>query len=224
MPSETLELKWVKPPRQERSRDTHDRIVEAALRLMARGLAFHEISVAELAKEADSSIGAFYSRFRDKDALFRVLAAELDREGVATASDTFRIAGTAPIAFESLVRSFVALAVTYYRQQFGVRRALLVEMSRDRGLRERASALAKETCMGLDALLAPRFPSASLNKLQRAVDVAHRIVYGTLDQWLLFADESPTGRPLDDQDMIRELTAAVHAYLVAALGAPRGAS
>ncbi|MGE5180507.1 MAG: TetR/AcrR family transcriptional regulator [Acidobacteriota bacterium] len=217
-------MKWVKPPRQERSRDTHDRIVDAALRMLSRGLAFHEISVAELAKEADSSIGAFYSRFRDKDALLRVLASELDREGVATASDTFRIAGTAPIAFESMVRAFVALAVTYYRQQFGLRRALLVQMARDRDLRDRASALAKETCMGLVTLLAPRFPSASLEQLQLAVDVVHRIVYGTLDQWLLFADESPTGHPLDDKDMIRELTTAVHAYLRGALGAPRDAS
>ena len=69
MSSESFELRWVRPPRQDRSRDTHMRYVEAAQRLLARGRSFSETSVAELAKEAQSSVGAFYSRFRDKDAL-----------------------------------------------------------------------------------------------------------------------------------------------------------
>ena len=62
--------------------------VEAAQRLLARGKSFADISVAELAKEASSSVGAFYSRFRDKDALLHVLQIELNREGSATAAET----------------------------------------------------------------------------------------------------------------------------------------
>lgn len=225
MSSNELHLEWIKPARQDRSQDTHDRFVQAALKLMGEGHAFHEISVAELAKQADSSIGAFYSRFRDKDALLRVLQAQLDREGLETAMTTFRIAGNPPVvAFESLVRAFVALAMSSHRQQFGLRRALLVQMARDRDLRDRAAALSRETCMGLVTLIAPRFPSASLERLQLAVDIAHRIVYATLDQWLLFDTESPTGKLVDDKELVRELTAAVHAYLRATLGTPKGSS
>src|SRR5258706_11299517 len=115
MTSETLELQWVRPARQERSRDTHERIVDAAQRMMERGKAFHEIGVAELAKEAQSSVGAFYSRFHDKDALLRVLQAELHREGFATAEQTFALVSTSPVAFDALVRAFVSLAVASYR-------------------------------------------------------------------------------------------------------------
>src|SRR5512135_2632828 len=129
MSSVNFELQWVKPPRQDRSRDTQGRIVEAAHRMMERGKAFQEIGVAELAKEAHSSVGAFYSRFRDKDALLRVLQAELNKEGFATAEQTFAIAGSAPVELEVLVRGFVALAVSAYRDQHGLRRALLVEMA-----------------------------------------------------------------------------------------------
>lgn len=212
-----MELQWVKPPRQERSRGTQDRIVEAAQRMMDRGKAFHEIGVAELVKEAESSIGAFYSRFADKDSLLRVLQAELHREGFATAEQTVSIAGGSPIAFDALVRAFVGLAVSSYAEQHGLRRALLVEMARDRGLRDSAAELARVTCAGLVRVVAPRFPKTPLVRVELAVDVAHRMVYGLLDQMLLFDLGSPTGRTLDAKQLAAELTTAVHAYLRATL-------
>lgn len=49
------------------------------------------------------------------------------------------------------------------------------------------------------------------------IDVAHRMVYGVLDQNLLFSDGSPTGNELSDDRLIDELTCAVHAYLTARL-------
>ncbi len=217
MQSESFELHWVKPPRQERSHETQRRIVDAAHRMMEGGKAFHEIGVAELAKEASSSVGAFYSRFRDKDALLRVLQSELNREGFATAEHTFAVAGGAPVELEVLVRGFVALAVGSFRDQHGLRRALLVEMARDRGLREHAAELTRATCAGLARLLAARFPGVPPVRVELAVDIAHRMVYGLLDQKLLFDLESPTGRMLDDATLIAELTTALCAYLRATL-------
>src|SRR3954469_25855826 len=117
MSSPNMDLRWVKPPRQDRSRDTQMRYVEAAQRLLARGTEFADISVAELAREASSSVGAFYSRFRDKYALLHILQIELNREGTATANETFRIGRQIEPPLELLVRSFVTLAVGYYRQQ-----------------------------------------------------------------------------------------------------------
>ena len=217
MHSENLELHWVKPPRQERSHETQQRIVDAAQRMMEHGKAFHEIGVAELVKEAHSSVGAFYSRFRDKDALLRVLQSELNREGFATAAETFAKVDATKVPIEILVRAFVQLAVAAYRDQHGLRRALLVEMARDKGLRDRAAELSSETCAGLSRLLAARFPGAPAARVELAVDVAHRIVYGLLDQKLLFDLESPTARVLDDDTLVTELTTAVCAYLSATL-------
>lgn len=216
MSSENFELRWVKPPRQDRSRDTQMRYVEAALRLLARGTSFAEISVAALAKEASSSVGAFYSRFRDKDALMHVLQIELNREGSATAAETFRLGKAAQIPLEVMIRGFVALAVGYYRQQQGLRRALMVEMCNNAELRARATELSRETVAGLIELLAERFPHAK-KRLPDVVDMAHRIVYGVLDQNLLFAGGSPTGNEMSDQTLVDELTIAVHAYLTARL-------
>jgi len=192
------------------------RYVEAAQRLLARGKSFAEISVAELAKEAASSVGAFYSRFRDKDALLHVLQIELNREGAATAAETMRISRAAQIPLEALIRGFVSFAVSYYRQQHGLRRALLVEMCNNAELRARAKELSSQTVAGLIEVLVERFPHAT-TRLPDVVDGAHRMVYGVLDQSLMFSEGAPTGNELTDQQLVDELTTAVHAYMTARL-------
>ncbi len=216
MSSTSFELRWVKPPRQDRSRDTQLRYVEAVQRLLARNLSFAEISVAMLAKEASSSVGAFYSRFRDKDALLHVLQIELNREGSATAAETMRVGKAAQIPLEVMIRGFVTLAVGYYKQQQGLRRALLVEMCSNGELRARATELSRETVAGLIDLLGDKFPHATA-RLPDVVDMAHRMVYGVLDQNLLFSDGSPTGHELTEQKLVDELTIGVHAYVTARL-------
>jgi AcrR family transcriptional regulator len=209
--SRTIELRWVRPPQQDRSKSTHDRLVEAAERLLAKGRSWHEISVAELVREAGTSVGAFYNRFRDKDALLHVLQIELDRQGVATATDAQAL-GAEAIPLDQLVRAFVALAVSAYRQQHGLRRALLVQMCTEKEFRDRAIALSKLTCEGLTSVLHARFPHHDRASLRTVVDVAHRMVYGTLDQSLLFGD-TPTDHLLADSTLAEELAVAVLAYL-----------
>src|ERR1043165_6600180 len=151
-----LSLQWVKPPRQERSRDTHDRLIEAAERLVSRGRAWSDIGVVELVKEAGTSVGAFYNRFRDKDALLHILQITLYQEGEATAVDANALAAL-DVPLENLIRAFVTLAVTVYRQQHGLRRALCLQMFTDKAFRDRAVGLSKLTCEGLTTVLASRY-------------------------------------------------------------------
>lgn len=212
-----LDLRWIKPPHQDRSRDTQARIVDAARRLLEKGQSFHEISVSALAREADASVGAFYNRFRDKDALLHVLQIELCREGEATAAAVLVPERWTGVPLEPLIRAFVGLSVASCRQQAGLRRALLVAMCNDHAFRDRSIALSKLTCEGLSRVLFARNPGSKRALIRLAVDVCHRIVYGVLDQDLLFADDPPTGHPLTDKQLITELGDACIAYLT-----PRG--
>ncbi|MBA3503665.1 MAG: TetR/AcrR family transcriptional regulator [Myxococcota bacterium] len=207
-----LGLRWVKPPRQDRSKDTQDRLIDAAERLLSRGRSWASISVAGLVKEAGTSVGAFYNRFRDKDALLHVLQIQLHEEGEATAAQASALGGAVTVPFEALIRAFVSLAVGTYRAQWGLRRALLGQMMVDEQFRDRAIELAQKTCEGMTNVLVARFPKQERAKLATFVDVAHRMVYGLLDQNLLFGDRA-TGRMLDDDTLTDELSAAVLAYL-----------
>lgn len=69
----------VNPSRQARSRATQDRILAATAELL-RELPFERISIRRIVREADTSIGSFYARFRDKDALLPVLYAEYETQ------------------------------------------------------------------------------------------------------------------------------------------------
>ena len=62
----------VRPPQQERSRETLDRIVEAA-ELLIDGRPFDSISIDDIINEADVSRSSFYARFPSKEALLPVL-------------------------------------------------------------------------------------------------------------------------------------------------------
>lgn len=69
----------VQPAKQDRSRETQDRILRATQKLM-RKESFEAISVRRIIEEAETSIGSFYARFRDKDALLPVLFAEYEKQ------------------------------------------------------------------------------------------------------------------------------------------------
>ena len=206
-----VSLQWAKPPKQERSQNTHDRLIEAAERLVSRGRAWSDIGVQELVKEAGASVGAFYNRFRDKDALLHILQISLYQEGEVTAAAAHQLAAL-DVPLEALIRAFVSLAVNVYRQQHGIRRALQLEMFNNKAFRDRAVALSKLTCEGLVDVLHARYPTTDMATLRTAVDVAHRLIYGTLDQNLMYED-APTDHVLADSTLAEELVLAVHAYL-----------
>jgi AcrR family transcriptional regulator len=62
----------INPPCQKRSRETHERILKAAEALLNKK-DFEQISIAEIASEANISVGNFYNRFADKTAMLYCL-------------------------------------------------------------------------------------------------------------------------------------------------------
>src|SRR2546428_9674690 len=77
------ELKWVRPPQQDRSRRPLDRLLDATAALLTKQ-PFEAVSVNDIVQRARSSIGSFYARFADKDSLLRYLQERLYSEARAT--------------------------------------------------------------------------------------------------------------------------------------------
>jgi AcrR family transcriptional regulator len=61
--------------KQRRSQITYNKLIEAGLHLL-RTRDFDSISIAEIAKEAGYSVGAFYARFENKEEFFLALVAK----------------------------------------------------------------------------------------------------------------------------------------------------
>ena len=63
---------WVNQPQQARSRETMNRFVLAAERLL-REKPFDDITIGEIVDGAERTVGSFYARFEDKWALLRTV-------------------------------------------------------------------------------------------------------------------------------------------------------
>jgi AcrR family transcriptional regulator len=63
---------WIRPAHQERSRQQRDRILKAGERVFAQH-GYFDAHVSQIVAQAGCSIGSFYRRFKDKEALFFAL-------------------------------------------------------------------------------------------------------------------------------------------------------
>ena len=79
-------LQWIRPPRQARTQETLERLLDAAEALLAEKR-FEDVHITEIASRADTSVAAFYRRFNDKEGLLHALHERLCEEAFATADD-----------------------------------------------------------------------------------------------------------------------------------------
>jgi len=70
---------YFQPAKQARSHATQVRILQATANLLRRE-SFDAITIRRIVQEAESSIGSFYARFRDKEALLPALYADYENE------------------------------------------------------------------------------------------------------------------------------------------------
>ena len=204
-------------PRQERSRRTLDRILDAAERLLSER-PLEEITVAELVREADSSVGAFYARFADKEAL---LPALYDLRYDPALSDDFA-RGLAAVTREGTtlrrtIRETVRQIVRLYTENRWLLRAMALHARRhpdaiDAGQRARRAALHRSV---VEPFLSHRERIAH-GDAERAVEVGIFMVAAACRDRILFR-ESPHASSLriEEAELEEEMSRALFAYLTA---------
>lgn len=187
------------------------RIIDTAERMLEeRG--FEAVSVSEIARRARSSIGAFYARFEDKDALMHHLDqkhAEALIDRVRAYSEDVRWQDATIAAF---VMEVVRFLVGFFKEHRAVLRALAMRASRD--------ASASEGTQRINS----RVPELIRLVLSRRTEIAHPspdlavylgfiMVLGALRERILFPETCPTQIPVSDALFADELAKAYLAYI-----------
>ena len=103
----------VRPPKQERSRKTLDRIVTAALELF-RESGVEGTTVSGIVDRAETSVGSFYARFSGKDELVRFLRNRYRSDVLARWDLGVEVVGWSGLPLGDRVREAVALLVRAY--------------------------------------------------------------------------------------------------------------
>lgn len=109
-------------PKQNRSRQTLERILDATEQLL-RKRPFEDISVTEIVQAAGSSVGSFYARFGTKDGLLPFIYQRYDREVQRRVDRMFRRDDFSELSLAELVRRFVDTTVRSFRRRVWLVRA-----------------------------------------------------------------------------------------------------
>jgi AcrR family transcriptional regulator len=194
------------PPLQARSRETHRRILEATSELLEKRT-FDAVTVADIARRSTSSVGAFYARFDDKDALLEQLdglCAEEATAGPGAAGKSERIG--------ERLNQAIAFYVQLYRKRGGLIRALrLRERARVRTRFGDAMKASMRALLVDPVLLERRHVSHADPQL--AATLGSLMVMSAIEERILYPEMAASPIPITDAMFVTELTRAYLAYL-----------
>jgi AcrR family transcriptional regulator len=206
------QVQWVRPALQSRSQETLERLLDAAEAVMTEK-GFEAAGVAEIAARASSSVGAFYARFKDKDALLRCLHDRFCSEALATATETLAperwLGATIPEIFEVVIPFLTRI----YEQRRSLIRAFIVRCSLDASFLEAGARMHRHISDRLRDLLLARREEIDHENPELAVDFGLRTVMHLLDMNTLVGHVHPQEFSIAGDALARELTRVYLGYL-----------
>ena len=192
-------------PKQERSRESQRKILEATLALL-EDRHFESMTIAEIATKADMAVGNFYKRFKNKEALLPHLYAEYNRR-FAEFADAFQSAKT-----EKPWQLIVRETVTFFFENKGLIRALHLHSRLNPSLVPEGSTKARQQ---LYRALEPLVTKHGLDKKarNRRARMAAIVMVSAITEAILYPDMTPVaGSGLNRKILIEELTNVMECY------------
>jgi AcrR family transcriptional regulator len=165
--------------RQKRGQVTYDALVETCFALLQEK-DFDDISIAELARRAGYSVGAFYARFRSKDELFDAMVMRHVEGRRRTRSKQFA-AGAGP----TMVHDLLEETVRYYWGRRLFWRAALIRSMREPESWAPMRKLSHEFASSLIEHMAARAGRSLTPQEEANVRFAVQLTFGTINNTIL---------------------------------------
>jgi AcrR family transcriptional regulator len=203
----------VKSPCQERSRDSLERILKSAEALI-RTKGFEALTVAEVVRRSQTSIGTFYARFRDKTALLHAVQERVHGREEMQMRDRVSKVDWGALSLEATVQELVDIKRAVTKGNGRLLEAFVVHGATDpavrqRGYRYKASIenLEVEVLMRHAAQIGHRDPES-------AARVASRLWQAAQEEHVQRSRSGVTFQGAVPQDLlIQKLAEVVIAYL-----------
>jgi AcrR family transcriptional regulator len=203
----------IRPPRQERSRTSFERVLRAARELLEEE-GYGSFTLARVSERAGVSIGAIYARAPSKDALFyavhqRVMD-ELAAEDAALAE---REAHSALPARELVLETVRDLAKPM-RDYSAILRVVMHRGAVDDVVARLGSQASSAQAKVFRSIVLSRREAIVHADPELAADVAFRLVYCTLARQVMYGPTFESQRRVPWDQLVDELGAAAAAYLL----------
>ncbi len=205
-----IELQWVHPPLQERSQQTMERLLSAAESLIAE-LGFAHATVAGIAKRADSSVGAFYARFKDKDALLRCLLERFVQDSIATIQSSLRVEVWQGASVETICRTLIGFIMKMLGEREHLLRAIAQLTIEDPALSDYHNIITSHCAEALQVLVHERGEEFGCAEPRRALRVVVWTCLSLTEVSAMGGTQSPAG--LTRAEFQTELCAMILSHL-----------
>jgi AcrR family transcriptional regulator len=209
--------RFYRPPQQLRSRETLDRILDAAEQVLDRKT-FNEATLAEIMEHAGVTVGAFYRRFPDKDALLHHLDERFFTELHGRAEDLLQPRRWDGVPVTVIIDEIAAQAVEVYHSRRGLLRSLFIRARMDSVLQQSAMKVNQHFLERLRVVLLPHAHEMTHPDPQRAIELGFMMIIGALRELVVFGEIWPSP-PSDMGVLPREIARMYCGYL----GLSRGA-
>ena len=200
-------------PRQQRSRKTLNRLLDAAEKLLDER-DFEEITVADIVARADSCVGSFYARFPSKDSLVMALLERYHEEGYREIARLTEDSTWQDMTLEEKMREYVRRLVDLCRRRRGLLRLRLRRritpgqtVLPDEGQRD------KRAVAGLRDLFDGAAHEITRPDRDAALTFALRVVDSVASAAILLDDVSTSFGDLPDDRLVDQLAELLMAYL-----------
>jgi AcrR family transcriptional regulator len=196
------------PPKQPRSRRTLERIVRAALDLLAEG-GPEAVTVHAVVSRADSSVGSFYARFGGKDDLLHYLAERVWDEALERWHAAVETRSWSDMTLAEIAEGSVGLLIDVRRSRVGHLR----ELDYMAGGGDAYERFRGELVGSLETLLLEHSSHMDHPEPQLAVRLGLHAVLGAIEVGLERPGDAE-GRPLEREIVLHECTELLLRYLV----------
>jgi AcrR family transcriptional regulator len=205
----------IRPPQQQRSRASFERVVEAATQLLHEE-GYPSFTLAEVSRRAHVSIGSIYARVSSKDTLFYAIQERVLRR-IADESAVFGDTGRwERLSTRKLVIEAVRELAAPFRRHTGIIRVIMHRGAVDEVVASRGSAAASALSEQFKALLLTRRREIIHPDPELAVDVAYRMAYCTVARQVMYGPTFESQRLVEWDELVHQVGLACAAYLLTA--------
>lgn len=190
---------WSLPVKQARSRETRERLIAAGLRLLRRKT-FDELSVAEIARAAGCSVGAFYVRFANKDRCFLAHINRFRGQRQAALKELYARATPDAVVHDAVLRKYAIVG-----EHLNLWRAALKRGMKDPGFWEIFRTTGRRATDRFLEYRAACLGRALTEREIADIRFAFQVVRGTINDTIVNA---PGPLSADDPEFLRQLERA----------------
>jgi AcrR family transcriptional regulator len=203
----------VQQPRQARSRETMNQMLDAAAQILEIKT-FEDLTIVEVVEKAGTSVGAFYGRFRDKDGLLQALDERFFQVFERAFGELVSQPGFAQRSISFIVRNTAAFMAEQYSRNQGLLRSLNLKarLYGDSNFKERERRAWNELFPKLHKILLTRRAEIRHPNPSLAIELGFKQMFYTMREIMLW-EPLRGSQPYETDALIAELSRACLAYL-----------